>query len=218
MRIQTPIAILICALVSATSWAEVKELSNTEMTEAYIKDGAIVIKQKAVAPTPKKKLKIRVGPGEPVTTERDTVTSANQQNTAQYTLFNEELNRDLSDDQLRTNQLNQTLSGISIPDATSPAQQAQQQFAQDIVRNGLGLPSDSVITPELMGQYMATFAGQSTGDPLGAQQSITNNGFQFSIPNPGGQFDPGVFPSGDNSMNIETTNQQLIFNLIFPKE
>ena len=50
MRIQTPIAILICALVSATSWAEVKELSNTEMTEAYIKDGAIVIKQKAVAP------------------------------------------------------------------------------------------------------------------------------------------------------------------------
>ncbi len=218
MTTKRPLLAIICSVFSAMTWAEVKELNNTEMTEAYIKDGGIIIKQKTSAPIPKKKLKYKVGPGEPINTEADTATAINQQNAAQFTLLNEELNRDLSDEQLQNNQLNQSLSGISIPDAISPAQQIQQQYAQDIVRSGLGLPNGSEVTPEMMGQYLATFSGQSTGSPLGAQQTITNNGFQISIPNPGGQYDIGVFPSGDNSMNVETTNQQLIFNLIFPKE
>ncbi len=210
---------IICALFSAPLWAEVKELNNTEMTEAYIKDGSIIIKQRAITPTPKKTLKYKVGPGQPVTTEAEAVSDINQQNSSQQTMLNEELNRDLSNKQLQNNQLNQSLSDISIPDTLSPAQQIQQQYAQDIVRAGLGLPNGSNITPAMMGQYLSqTFTNPNTNNLLGTEQTITTNGFQISIPNPGGQYGVGVYPSGDDSMNVETTNQQLIFNLIFPKE
>jgi len=68
----------------------------------------------------------------------------------------------------------------------------------------------------MMVQYMQGFSGQTSGDVLGAHQAITNDGFQIIIPNPG-DINTGVFPSGDGSMNVETTNQQIIFNLLFPK-
>lgn len=218
MAVLPHVIITLSAFFAMSAIAEVKEMSNTEMTEAFIQDGAIVIKQKAIAPTPKKKLKYKVGPGEPITTEAESVSTANQHNAAQFTVLDNELNRDLSESQLRESQLNQTAAAVGISTYLSPAQQAQQQHAQDIVRAGLGLPAGSEITPEIMGQYLTTFSGQSYGDPLGAQQSVNANGFQITIPNPGGQYDAGVFPSGDNTMNVQTTDSQLIFNLIFPKE
>jgi hypothetical protein len=82
----------------------------------------------------------------------------------------------------------------------------------------LGLPDETQITQELMVQYLTTFAGQSSGSALGVTQSISADGFHFNTPNLGGQIPSGVFPAGDNSMNIEVNNQQVIWNLLFPKQ
>ena len=218
MHLQYTVLLTIFSLFSSISYAEVKELSNTEMTEAYIKDGAIVIKQKAVTPTPKKKLNIKVGPGKAHTNEAEQVSSINQSNATQTAIINTEFNRELANGQLRDNDLNLNLQNLNITAPLTTAQQAQQTYAQDIVRSGLGLPSDTSITPEMMGQYLATFSGQTYGDVLGAHQTVNANGVQFIIPTSGSQLETGVFPSGDNSMNINSTNQQLIFNLFFPKE
>jgi hypothetical protein len=205
-------------LFNPLSYAEVEELSNTEMTEAYIKDGSIIFKQRNVAATPKKTIKVTIKAGQPVTTEAEEVSITDQSNASQYTLINQELNRDQGNRQLNKIDFNVSSLGLQIPEFTSAAQQAQMQYAQDLVRSGMGLTSGAEVTPEIMGQYLATFSGQSYGDPLGAQQLVTPNGVQFSMPNLGGQLDSGLFPSGNNSMNAEVTNQLLLFNLFFPQE
>lgn len=210
--------ILLTLFISATALAEVEELSNTEMTEAYIQDGAIVIKQRATTPTPKKQVTIKVGPGEPISSEADRVSAINTSNTNQSTIIGTELNNNLTSQQLQDNALNQSLQNLTFSAPLTSAQQAQQTYAQDLVRTGLGLPDGTSITPELMGQYLSTFNGQTYGNPIGAHQTVNTNGYQIVIPTAGAQLETGVFPSGDNSMNIDSTNQQLIFNLFFPKE
>lgn len=202
------------------SWAEVTELSNTEMTEAYIQDGAIVIKQRPVTPTPKPKQKLtfKVGPGEPAVAEVDTVEDLENSNNTQQALIQQEYITRNSAQQLENYDFDQSISAMTVPDYQSSAQVQRDLFAQNLVRQGMGLPEGTPVTTDMMVQYLQSFAGQTSGTPLGAQQTITNDGYQFIIPNPGGQFETGVFPSGDNSMNVESTNQQIIFNLLFPKQ
>lgn len=210
--------LLATLMYASSATAEIKELNNTEMTEAFIKDGTIIIKQKTVESSAKNTIKIKVGAGTPVINEAEQVSSLNNQNEDQYYLLNNELVNQLPEQQFRESQFNQSTQGFSIPEMQSPAQQSVQQHAQNIVRTGLGLPEGTDISNEMMGQYLASFSGQSYGDALGAQQTVTPNGIQFSVPITGANFETGVFPSGDNSMNVETTNQQLLFNLFFPKE
>jgi hypothetical protein len=218
MAIKTILTALALSLLSHISIAEVEELNNTEMTEAYIKDGSIVIKQRVVKAPPKKKLKFIVGPGEATVTEVQEVTAINQNNAAQYKTINQELIRDQESQKLASSDLYQASLGAQIPATMTTAQQAQQQYAQDLVRNGLGLPAGTEITPVKMGEYLATFNGSTYGDVLGAHQTVTPDGVQFIIPNVGGQFEAGIYPSGDNTMNLEATNSQLILNLLFPKQ
>ncbi|MGB3668380.1 MAG: hypothetical protein WA963_15605 [Bermanella sp.] len=197
--------------------AEVEELSNTEMTEAYILDGSIMVKQKNISPKPalKPNAQYKVSAGQPVVSEVDTVRELDQQAT-QQTQFDQNSTQLQAQQQLR--QLEQSNSTqVFIAPQLNPAAQAQQAYAQNIVREGLGLPSDTQITPEHMGQYLSTFAGQTSGDPLQGQQTITNSGFQFIIPNTGGEIQSGIYSSGDNSINVESNNAQIIFNLLFPK-
>jgi hypothetical protein len=204
-------------IISASAMAQVEELSNTEMTEAYILDGSIMVKQKNIQP---KNLNlpnthVKIGPGKPVVTEADAVRNLDQQAT-QQTQYDQNLVQRQGEQQLL--QLEQSQNNqVFIPPQLNPAAQAQQVYAQNLVREGLGLPSDTQITPEHMGQYLSTFAGQSSGTPMQGQQTITNSGFQFIIPNPGGQIQSGIYSSGDNSINLESNNTQIIFNLLFPK-
>lgn len=200
--------------------AEVTELSNTEMTEAYIEDGAIVIKQRhaAPAPKPKQKIRLKVGPGEPAVSEVETVAEFEEGRDSQSSLIQQEYVNRNSSQQIQNLDFDQSVSGLQAPEFQSTAQLQRDQYAHNAVRQGLGLPDDTTITPELLTQYMQTFSGQSSGDPLGGHQIITNNGLQIIIPNTNPQLENGTFPSGDNSMNVQTTNQQIIFNLLFPKD
>jgi hypothetical protein len=219
MTIRSLIA-LICTAFVAHTQAEVTELSNTEMTEAYIKDGAIVIKQRPIetAPTPKQKVNIKVGAGEPAVSEASQTGQLESSNNTQQALILQEYNTRNTAQQYENFEFEDSLSGLTIQDYQSTAQVQRDLHAQNLVRQGLGLSDDTAITQDMLVQYLQTFAGQSSGDVLGAHQAVTNDGFQIIIPNPGGQFENGVFPSGDQSMNVETTNQQIIFNLLFPKQ
>ena len=213
------LALFACSCVATLAQAEVTELSNTEMTEAYIQDGTIIIKHRAVeTPSTKKKVNIKVGPGEPTIAEVDTLTSQQQDQRVQEGLIQQELTVLTSEQQLRNQDQTQALSALSIPTYQSDAQFQQQALAESLVRQGLGLPDGTEVTTDMMVQYLQGFSGQSVGDPLGAQQTITNTGIQISMPNPGGQIDSGVYPSGDQSMNVNATNQQIIFNLLFPQQ
>jgi len=220
MRILTTCLVLTLALVCPYLWAQVEEMSNTEMTEAYIQDGSIVIKQRIQqkAEQEKHKVKVTVGPGQPAVSEAEQVLELEQQNTRQHQPFDREFSDNAPQQQFTLFENNQATSSFITPNFQSNAAQAQQVRAQNLVRNGLGLPSDTQITQELMVQYLTGFSGQSSGLALGVTQGITNDGYYFSLPNPGGQLPNGVFPSGDNSMNVNINSQQVIWNLLFPKE
>ncbi|MGR6873715.1 hypothetical protein ACU6U9_15700 [Pseudomonas sp. HK3] len=216
---QAPLYLIGCfaLLASISASAEVKELSNTEMTEAYILDGSIIIKQKNAKTKPEttNKARIKLSAGKPAVTEADSVRELDQQAT-QQTIYDQSLMQRQAEQQLQ--QLEQANNNqLFVPSPLSPAAQAQQTYAQNLVRDGLGLPSGTQVTPELMGQYLSSFAGQTSGDPLRGQQTITNSGFQFIIPNLGGDIQSGIYSSGDGSINVESNNSQIIFNLLFPR-
>jgi len=220
MRILRICIVLTFTLANPYLWAQVEEMSNTEMTEAYIQDGAIVVKQRIQQKSEKQKpkVKITVGPGQPAISEAEQVSELEQQNTRQNQPFNREFSDNAPQQQFNQLESNQATSSFITPNFQSNAALAQQVRAQNLVRNGLGLPSDTQVTQELMVQYLTSFSGQSSGPALGVTQGITNDGYYFSLPNPGGQLPSGVFPSGDNSMNVDVNNQQVIWNLLFPKE
>lgn len=199
--------------------AQIEELDNTQMTQAYIEDGTIVVKQKRVTPKPNSnKQRIKIGAGTPAVSQAEQVFEQTQQDESQYKSLNQDLASRSSVDQLEQFNQQQITSQMSIPDATSFAAQTQQAYAHDLVRSGLGLDSSTAITTDLMVQYLSSFAGQTSGNPLGANQSITANGIQISIPNPGGQIQTGIYPSADGNHSAEVTNGQIIWNLIFPQQ
>lgn len=200
-----------------TAHSQVEELSNTEMTEAYILDGSIIVKQKAAQAKPSntKKAALKVGPGKPAISEAEQVLELDQQ-AVQQLQFDQQVTQQQGAQQLNQyEQANSTALFIAPP--LNPAAQAQQLQAQALVRDGLGLPEGTQITPEMMGQYLSTFAGQSSGNPLQGQQTVTADSFQFIIPNPS-SIQNGSYNSGDGSINVESNNAQIIFNLLFPKD
>lgn len=215
----TSILFILSFGLSSTSLAQVEELSNTEMTEAYIQDGAIVVKQRikqhARKPTPVK-VNLTVGPGEPAISESEQVLEQDRQNITQNLQLDKELSETANQQQQLQLELNQLTSGITQQEAQSTTAIAQQSHAQDLVRQGLNLTENAQITPDLMAQYLQTFTGTYVS-PNGSQQTITNQGYQFSTPNPNGQINNAIYPIG-NTMSVEVTDQQVIWNLLFPQK
>ncbi len=218
MRFDLGLALLIISL-SPTVLGQVEELSNTEMTEAYIKDGAIVVKQRvkqqAKKPTPIK-INLTVGPGEPTVTQAEQVQEQDKQNISQNERLERELNDSSSQQQLQQFELNQVSSSVTLQEMQNNTALAQQSRAHEIVRQGLGLTNDTQITTDLMAQYLQTFTGTYV-TPNGSQQLITDQGYQFSTPNPNGQLGTAIYPIGD-TMSVEVTDQQVIWNLLFPQK
>lgn len=209
------VSLVTLSLTSAVALAQVEELSNSEMTEAFIKDGNIVIKQKPVVQPrqPEQTLNIKVGPGEPIVSEAEQEQQRERQQYQQRVLIDQELpntaNDQLTNYELRSN------SQLVIPALQSETARQQREYAQELVRDGLNLPDDTTITNQHMAQYLNTFQGQSTGQLLGPQQTFTAEGFEFVIPTPG-NYPTGVYTSGNGTVELETTNQQLIFKLLYP--
>lgn len=205
----------VIVLLSTNAMAQVEELSNSEMTEAFIKDGNIVVKQKAVTPQPKAEqaINIKVGPGEPVVSETDKERLRQRQQYQQQVLIEQELPNKASD-QLTNYQIRNN-SMLTLPALQSETAKQQREYAQELVRDGLNLPDGTAITNQHMAQYLNTFQGQSTGQLMGPQQTFTADGFEFVIPNPG-NYPTGVHTSGDGTIQLETSNQQLIFKLLYP--
>jgi len=207
---------------SISGYAEVQELSNTEMTEAYIEDGGIVVKQKAKAKVEAKqskgpKLRLNVRPGDPHISDAEVARDREDayQNTSDALLV--EMQRDTTQKQLEQNQLSQQNNLVVIPTMQSDAAIEQRAHAEDIVRNAMGLSADTQVTDVMMAQYLSTFNGQSSGTIQTFQHNATDTGFQFIIPNPG-NLNTGIHNSGDGSMNVEVTNQQIIWNFVYPTE
>ena len=205
--------------ISSAALGEVQELNNTEMTEAYIQDGAIVVKQRQKqrqkTPSPIK-VNLTVSAGEPAITQAEQVLEQDSQNVR----HNEQLDRELteSSNQQQTLQfeLNHVNSSVSLQSLESDIALAQQSRANEIVRQGLSLGANTQITTDLMAQYLQTFTGTYIS-PNGSQQTITDHGYQFSTPNPNGQIGNAIYPIGD-TMSVEVTDQQVIWNLLFPQK
>ncbi|WP_396586296.1 hypothetical protein [Bermanella sp. R86510] len=203
--------------LSTNSFAQVEELSQSEMTEAYVQDGNIIIKQspkQAVEQKSTHKANLTVGPGKPVVSPNEAAQNRNTEQYREQQLLEQQM------PQAAQQQLQQIESSnqqqYTIPSFMSPAQQAQQAHAHNLVREGLNLPQDTPITNQLMAQYLQSFSGQSTGAPLGPQQTISADSFQFIIPNPG-QYKTGTYTSGDGSISVESNQQNIIFNLLYPQ-
>lgn len=212
------ISALLIFFISNISWAQVEELNNTEMTEAYIEDGTIVVKQKTVSvqPPPKTPVNYKIGKIDPANPEQENAQESQQQTAGSLNLLQQDTQQQHTELQLQGFDQSQSIRHIAIDPIMSPVAQSQQEAAYAIVRNGLNLPSDTAITPDLLSQYLSGFTGQSTGNPLSAQQTISNTGIQFVIPN-NQQIIPGSHTSGDGNINTQINDQQLLLNIIFPK-
>lgn len=223
--IRSAVGLSLCAsalLAAHTSYAEVQELSNTEMTEAYIEDGGIVVKQKAKEKVRAQqnagvKARLNVRPGEPHITDAEVTRDRESQYQNSSDALLVEMQRDTTQQQLEQNQLNQHNSAVMIPELQSEAALAQRAHAEDIVRNAMGLSAETQVTDVMMAQYLSSFNGQSSGTIQTFQHNATNTGFQFIIPN-AGNINPGIHNSGDGSLNVEVTNQQIIWNFVYPTE
>lgn len=217
-----PLALAVSASLSLPTAAEVQELTNTEMTEAYIEDGGIVVKQKAKAPakvqkTSGPKLRVNITPGEPHISDAEVAQQREQNYSAESNALLLEMQRDTTTQQLNQNQLSEQNSQVIIPAVQSDAALSQRAHAEDIVRNAMGLSSDTQVTNAMMAQYLGSFNGQSSGTIQTFQHNATDTGFQFVIPN-AGNLNPGVHNAGDGSLNVEVTNQQIIWNFVYPNE
>jgi len=210
------------ALISCVSHAEVEELDNTEMTEAYVEDGGIVVKQRAKKKVEAKanegaKVRINVRPGEPHLDEAATTQAQEQQYQNSNDAVLRELQRDTTAQQLEQNDLSGYNSAVTLPIAQSDAAIAQRAHAEQIVRDQMGLAADTQVTDAMMAQYLASFNGQSSGTIQTFQHNATDTGFQFIIPN-AGNYNPSTHNSGDGSINVEVTNQQIIWNFVYPQQ
>lgn len=218
MRFDLGLALLIISL-SPIALGQVEELSNTEMTEAYIKDGAIVVKQRVKQqlkkPTPIK-VNLTVGPGEPAVTQAEQVQEQDTQNISQNERLARELNDSSNQQQLQQFELDQISSSITLQEMQNSTALAQQSRTNEIIRLGLGLNTTNQVTTDHMAQYLQLFTGTYIS-PNGSQQVITHQGYQFSTPNPNGQLDAAIYPIG-NTMSVEVTDQQVIWNLLFPQK
>lgn len=218
MRFDLGLALLIISF-SSTVLGQVEELSNTEMTEAYIKDGAIVVKQR-IKQQPKKptpiKVNLTVGPGEPSVTQAEQVQEQDRQNISQNERIERELNDSSNQQQLQQFELDQISSSVTMQEMQNSTALAQQSRASEIVRLGLGLNNNDQVTTDHMAQYLQLFTGTHIA-PNGSQQVITDQGYQFSTPNLNGQLEAAIYPIGD-TMSVEVTDQQVIWNLLFPQK
>ena len=210
---------LLLVTLSSLALGQVEELSNTEMTEAYIEDGAIVVKQR-IKQQPKKptpiKVNLTVGPGEPAISQAEQVQEQDSQNIVQNDQIERELIESANQQQLQQLELSQINASVGVFELQSSTAIAQQTRTQEIVRQGLNLGNDTQITTDLMAQYLQTFTGTYIA-PDGSQQTITDLGYQFSTPNPNGQLGSAIYPIGD-TMSVEVTDQQVIWNLLFPQK
>ena len=215
-------ALALCALAFSPVYAEVQELSNTEMTEAYIEDGGIVVKQKAkpaikVQKTQSPKVKLNIRPGEPHISEAEVAQQKEQNYQSESNALLLEMQRDTTTQQLQQNQLSEQNALVTIPVMQSEAALAQRAHAEDIVRNAMNLDSNTQVTNAMMAQYLGTFNGQSSGSINTFQHNATDSGFQFVIPNTG-NLTPGTHNTGDGNMNVQVTNQQIIWNFVYPDQ
>lgn len=216
------LGLAISALVLSPAHSEVQELSNSEMTEAYIEDGGIVVKQKAKAQVKVQKsagpkVKVNIRPGEPHISEAEVAQQKEQTYQGESNALLLEMQRDTTTRQLQQNQLSEQNALVVIPEAQSEAALAQRAHAEDIVRNAMNLSSDTQVTNAMMAQYLGTFNGQSSGSINTFQHNATDTGFQFVIPNTG-NLTPGTHNTGDGSMNVQVTNQQIIWNFVYPEQ
>jgi hypothetical protein len=95
--------ILTLTLFGVDLLAQVKEMNNTEMTEAYIHNGAIVIKQRVNANSQEKKktnVNITVGPGKPAISEASPALKQDSANTQRNQTFNREFSNNTPQQQL----------------------------------------------------------------------------------------------------------------------
>ncbi len=199
--------------------AQVEELNNTEMTQAYIEDGAIVIKQRIRTNQKLKKKQeadFKLGAGEPAIGEEVQIKERSAQNNA----LNQQLQYEIIDSapqrQLTQFEQQSATADVTLIPYQSNTVLTEQARVDNIVRDGLGLADSIPITQDLMVQYITSFSGESSNNLSGPQQIVTDYGLQISAPNPDGRLEPGIFFTGDNSMSAEINQQQIIWKLLLP--
>lgn len=212
-----PLIIASCLTANLAYAAE--EMSSTEMTEAYIQDGGIIIKQKPVQRTQAKQdtKSVKVGPGEPVVSSKTLEESQLRSDQTTANSIEYELGRETAFQQLESQRRDTISQGSEIEGYASAAQLDRQEYADNIIRNQLNLSSDTQVTQA----HLQQFLNQSdllgiNGDPAGLQQGNTGQSFQFVMPNPG--YTPGQHGNSNDAVSLQVTNDKIIWQFNYPQQ
>lgn len=196
-----------------------EEMSSTEMTEAYIEDGGIIIKQKPVSrPADTKAGKpLKVSPGEAVVSGKTLEESQLRSDQTTANSIEYELGRETAFQQLESQRRDTISQGSEIEGYASASQLERQAYADSIIRDQLNLSSDTQVTQEHLQQFLnqSNLIGIN-GDPSGLQQGNTGQSFQFIMPNPG--YTPGQHGSDTDSVSLQVTNDKIIWQFNYPQQ
>lgn len=211
--------LLFSSLLAISVAHAAEEMSSTEMTEAYIEDGAIIIKQKQVSrPSNNKAGKpVKITPGEAVVSAKTLEESQLRSDQTTANSIEYELGRETAFQQLESQRRDTISQGSEIEGYASAAQLERQAYADSIIRDQLNLSDDTQITQAHLQQFLnqPELLGIN-GDPAGLQQGNTGQSFQFIMPNPG--YTPGQHGGSSDSVSLQVTNDKIIWQFNYPQQ
>ncbi|MCP5325634.1 MAG: hypothetical protein H7A09_04795 [Oceanospirillaceae bacterium] len=212
-----PLIITTCLAAPLCMAAE--EMTSTEMTEAYIQDGAIVIKQRPAQRNPQQtsNKNMKVSPGQPLVSGKTLEESQLRSDQTTANSIEYELGREIAFQQLESQRRDSISQGSDIEGYASAAQLERQEYVDNIIRSQLNLSSDTQVTQKHLQQYLnqSDLLGIN-GNPAGLQQGNTGQSFQFIMPNPG--YTPGQHGSSNDSVSLQVTNDKIIWQFNYPQQ
>ncbi len=205
MRICT----ILLLLASSFTWAEISSLTSEELTDTYIKDTTVIVRQpKQAEPSTKIPVKLKVTPLE----QAAQVLPEDQ--THQISSISHELSTydDLNSFRALDNDIQ-----IPLPNATTEFLKAP--ISEDIinrVRSAYGVDADDPIDLSSLGFLPTLLPTNPEAIKAGSSYSTTAESFTLTIPN-NGNFNSQQIQSPNGEIAVNVTPSQIQYTINLPK-
>jgi hypothetical protein len=196
-------------LATSIAWSEISSLTSEELTDTYIKDTTVIVRQqRPEEPTTKIPVKLKVTPLEEATQVLP------QDQTHTLSSISHELNTydDLNNQRALENNLAPQLPLATTEFLKAPVSEA----LLDQIRNAYGLEAGSPVDLTSL-TFQPTLGPTSPEDiPVGSSYQISESSFTIRIPNTG-NFNSQQIASPNGEIGVNVTPSHIEYTLNLPK-
>lgn len=196
-------------MISAMSWAEISSLSTEELTDTYIKDTTVIVRQKeAVETTPSTPVNLKVTPLE----EATQVLPQDQTHTLSSITHELTTYDDLNSQRALDNNLAPQLPLATTEFLRAPVSEAVLNDIRQAYGIDAAQPVDLTALP-----FLATMAPANPSEiPVGSSYQTTASSFTIRIPNLG-NFNSQQIASPNGEIGVNVTPSHIEYTLNLPK-